>query len=189
MSRQGLLVVLTGPSGVGKGTVRQRVLERVPEARISVSVTTRDPRPTEVDGVDYHFVDHERFVELDAAGELLESAEYAGNLYGTPRSWVEREVAKGSVVILEIEVQGALQVRDARPEALLVFLAPPSLDELARRLEGRGTETAEVAARRLEVARHELAQRERFDVVVFNDDLDRCVDEVVAAIESARVRG
>lgn len=186
--RRGLLVVVAGPSGVGKGTVWSRVLERIPEARFSVSATTRDPRPGEQDGVAYHFVSREQFRELIEAGDLLEWAEYAENLYGTPRSWAQRQVAGGNVVILDIEVQGALQIRDHVPDALLVFLAPPNLEELERRLRGRGTEDDRDVARRLEEARRELDRRTEFDLVVVNDDLERCVDEVVAAIEAARRR-
>ena len=186
MSDHGLLVVLTGPSGVGKGTVRSRVLDRVDDARLSVSVTTRPPRPAEVDGVDYHFVDRGRFEELVEDEAFLEWAEYAGHLYGTPRTWVEEQIADGAVVVLEIEVQGALQVRSATDEALLVFLAPPDMAELRRRLVGRGTEDPAVIERRMAVAHDELAHRDEFDVVVVNDDLERCVDELVERIDDAR---
>lgn len=184
--RRGLLVVIAGPSGVGKGTVWNRVLERLPDARFSISMTTRDPRPGEVDGVDYHFVSREDFRRQIATGELLEWAEYAGNLYGTPRSWAQQQIAGGTVGILDIEVQGALQVRERVSDALLVFLAPPSLEELERRLRGRGTEDDDAVAERLTEARRELDRRTAFDVVIVNDDLDRCVDEVVAAIDAAR---
>ena len=184
--RRGLLVVIAGPSGVGKGTVWNRVIERIPDARFSISSTTRDPRPDEVDGVDYHFISRDEFRRLIETGALLEWAEYAGNLYGTPRSWAQQQIAGGTVGILDIEVQGALQVRKNVADALLVFLAPPSLDELERRLRGRGTEDDRAVHQRLQEARRELDQRTQFDVVVVNDDLDRCVDEVVAAIEAAR---
>lgn len=182
----GLLVVLSGPSGVGKGTVRSRVLDRLPGAALSISVTTRDPRADERDGVDYHFVDDDRFDRLIADDALLEWAEFAGNRYGTPRAPVLRAVAAGGVVLLEIEVQGALQVVDAEPDALTVFLAPPDLDELERRLRGRGTEDEEALHRRLSIARDELAAAARFDTVVVNDDPDRAAAEVTAAIASAR---
>lgn len=184
--RRGLLVVIAGPSGVGKGTVWNRVLERLPDARFSISVTTRDPRPGELDGVDYHFVSREEFRRLIETGQLLEWAEYAGNLYGTPRSWAQQQIAGGTVGILDIEVQGALQVRERVPDALLVFLAPPSLDELERRLRGRGTEDDDAVAQRLTEARRELDRRTAFDIVIVNDDLERCVDEVVAAIDASR---
>jgi guanylate kinase len=185
---RGLLVVIAGPSGVGKGTVWKRVLDRLPDARFSVSATTRAPRPDEVGGVAYHFVTRADFQQLIESGELIEWAEYAGNLYGTPRSWAQAQIAAGHVVILDIEVQGALQIRDTVGDALLIFLAPPDLDELERRLRGRGTEDDEIVERRLDEARRELDQRTAFDVVVVNDDVDRCVGEVVAAIETARQR-
>jgi guanylate kinase len=153
-----------------------------------VSVTTRPPRPGEVDGVDYRFVDDAAFDALVAGGELLEHATYAGHRYGTPRAPVEQAVAAGAAIVLEIEVQGARQVKQAVPDALLVFLRPPSFEVLEARLRGRGTEPDEVVARRLEVARRELAQAEVFDVEVVNDDLGRCVDEVLDAIEQARRR-
>lgn len=184
---RGVLVVIAGPSGVGKGTVHARVLAALDDAVLSVSATTRPPRPGEVDGVAYHFVTEAGFEELVATGALLEWATYAGYRYGTPRGPVEAAVAAGEVVILDIEVQGALQVKDQDPHALLVFLRPPSMDELERRLRGRGTETDEVVTRRLARAREELAAAHRFDVEVVNDDLDACVAEVLGAI--ARTRG
>ncbi|MEX2549722.1 MAG: guanylate kinase [Nitriliruptoraceae bacterium] len=182
----GLLVVIAGPSGVGKGTVHARVRAELGDVFLSVSATTRAPRPGEVDGVDYHFVDRARFEELVADGAFLEWAEYAGNLYGTPRAPVEGAVARGQVVVLDIELQGALQVKEQDPSALLVFLVPPTFEELERRLHARGTEDPVAIARRLERAREELAAGEHFDVEVVNDDLDRCVAEVVATIEARR---
>jgi guanylate kinase len=184
---RGLLVVIAGPSGVGKGTVHTRVRAALPDSVLSVSATTRPARAHEREGVDYRFVDRASFEGMVARGDLLEWAEYAEHLYGTPRAPVETAVADGRIVVLDIEVQGALQVRDQDPDALLVFLSPPSFDELERRLRSRGTEQEESdLARRLEIAHREVAERDRFDVVVVNDDLDRCVDEVVAAIEHAR---
>lgn len=182
----GLLVVIAGPSGVGKGTVHRRVEEALPDAVRSVSVTTRSPRPGESDGVHYHFVDRATFERLVASGALLEWAPYADQLYGTPRDTVESAVERGALVLLDIEVQGALQVKAHHPDALLVFLLPPSLEELEGRLRGRGTEDEATVARRLEVARRELAAAAAFDVQVVNADLDTCVAEVLDHIERAR---
>lgn len=182
----GLLVVLAGPSGVGKGTVRRRVFEELPDARLSVSATTRGARPGEVAGTDYHFVDREDFEGRVQRGELLEWAEYVGNLYGTPLREVVEEIAAGHVVFLDIEVQGALQVKERVPDALMIFLEPPSGGELERRLRGRGTEDDDAVARRLRTAEEEIAQRHRFDRVIVNDDLERCAREVLAAIHEAR---
>lgn len=184
--RHGLLVVIAGPSGVGKGTVHARVRAALPESTLSISVTTRAPRPGERDGVDYRFVDDATFDQLVADGQLLEWARYAGHRYGTPRAPAESAVAAGQVVVLDIELQGALQVKQHHPEALLVLLLPPSFAELERRLRARGTEDPVAIAQRLERAREELAARDRFDVEVVNDDLDACVDQVLAAIEHAR---
>ncbi len=186
MTETGLLVVLAGPSGVGKGTVHRRLREDLADVELSVSVTTRPPRPGEQDGVDYHFVDRPTFEAMAEDGRLLEWAEYAGNLYGTPRVPVDQAVAGGRLVLLEIEVQGALQVIERVPGALTVFLVPPSWEELERRLRDRGTEDEATVARRLETARHELAQRTAFDHQVVNDDLDGCVAEVRRLIEQAR---
>lgn len=182
----GLLVVLAGPSGVGKGTVRERVFDDLSEARLSVSATTRPARPGEEEGVHYHFVDRDGFERLIREDELLEWAEYVGNLYGTPRQQADELVASGKVVFLDIEVQGALQVKQRRPDALLIFLLPPSWEELERRLRDRGTEDDTTVRLRLQTAREELAQQERFDVAIVNDDVDRCAAEVLAAIHEAR---
>jgi len=182
----GLLAVIAGPSGVGKGTVHARARASLPESVLSVSVTTRAPRPGEVDGVDYHFVSPERFQQLIDEDELLEWAEYAGERYGTPRGPVEEAVAAGRIVVLDIELQGALQVKEHDPAALLVFLVPPSFEELERRLRARGTEPEAALQRRLARAREELEAAHQFDVEVVNDDLDRCVEEVLGAIERAR---
>lgn len=185
-SRRGLVVVIAGPSGVGKGSVHRGVRAALPDSALSVSVTTRSARPNEVDGVDYLFVDRPTFEAMVDRGELLEWAEYAGNFYGTPRDPVRELVEAGQVVVLDIEVQGALQVKHHLPEALLVFLVPPSFGELENRLRGRRTEDDEAIARRLRAARQEIDQQEAFDVVVVNDELERCIDEVVQLIEAAR---
>ena len=165
------LTVLAGPSGVGKGTVVKELLAQRPDVWLSVSATTRNPREGEVDGVHYLFWTPEQFDEAIAEGQMLEWAAFAGNRYGTPRVPVEERLAAGVPVLLEIEVQGARQVRVSSPDALLVFLAPPSWEELVRRLAGRGTENPEVVEQRLEAARAELAAEPEFDVTVVNDDV------------------
>jgi guanylate kinase len=187
--RRGILFVSAGPSGVGKGTVVRAVRSRVPDGlTVSVSATTRPPRAGEVDGRDYRFVDRETFARMIADDDLLEWAEVFENLYGTPSSFVEEHLAAGEDVILEIDVQGAAQVRDRAPDAVLVLLRPPSLDELARRLRSRGTESEDRIARRLGEAERELAQASWFDHVVVNDDLERASSQVAAIIEASRAR-
>lgn len=174
------LVVVSGPSGVGKSTVVAAVRELDPTIWLSVSVTTRLPRPGEVDGREYFFVTNEEFDELVRTDGLLEWASYAGNRYGTPRAAVEAKRALGTPVLLEIEVQGARQVRTAVPEALLVFLEPPSWEVLTARLTGRGTEEPAVVERRLEVAREELAAAAEFDRVLVNADVQECARALIA---------
>ena len=175
------LTVLAGPTAAGKGTVASYVRAHFPQVWLSVSVTTRPPRPGEVDGVHYHFVDDEEFDRLVAQGELLEYAVVHGRAkYGTPRAPLERALAQGRAALLEIDLQGARQVRQVLPHALYVFLAPPSWDELVRRLHGRGTETADERAARLQTARQEMAAAEEFDVVVVNDDVRRASAELVS---------
>ncbi|MFN2536593.1 MAG: guanylate kinase [Mycobacteriales bacterium] len=176
----GRLTALAGPSGVGKGSVLAAVRRRHPEIWLSVSVTTRAPRPGETDGVEYHFVDQAEFDRMVAAGELLEHDAHMGASYGTPRAPVERQLAAGGSALLEIDIEGARQVRAAMPDAHLVFLAPPSFDELARRLVGRGTEPPEMVRDRLDRARIEMAAEDEFDVVLVNDDIERAADALVA---------
>jgi len=178
----GRLFVITGPSGVGKGTLIRRLRERMPGLELSVSATTRPPRPGEVNGVDYHFTSDEEFDRLAREGRLLEHATYSGHRYGTPRSEVEPRLAEGRSVVLEIEVQGARQVRQAMPEAIQVFIAPPSPEALRERLQGRGTDRPEEIERRLAVAEEELAARREFGHVVVNDELDRATDELVELV-------
>ena len=173
------LTDLSGPSGVGKGTVVAEVRRRHPQVWVSVSVTTRKPRPGVVDGEHYWFVDDESFDDLMATDNLLEWAEYAGNRYGTPVAPVQEQLTSGSPALLEIELQGARQVRARAPEAQLEFLAPPSGSELGSRLAGRGTEHPEVQERRLALAQAELDAAGEFDVVVVNDDVARAADELV----------
>ncbi|MGB8384126.1 MAG: guanylate kinase [Dermatophilaceae bacterium] len=175
------LTVLAGPTAVGKGTVASYVRTHFPHVWLSVSVTTRAPRPGEVEGEHYHFVDDETFDRLVAQGELLEYAVVHGRAkYGTPRAPVERALAQGKAALLEIDLQGARQVRRVLPDALYVFLAPPSWEELVRRLQGRGTETPDERAARLQTARQELAAAEEFDAVVVNDDVRRASAELVS---------
>jgi guanylate kinase len=178
------LSVLSGPSGVGKGTVVAKVRSMYPHIWVSVSCTTRSPRPGERNGVEYRFVTREQFEGLAADGQLLEHAEYAGNLYGTPRGPVEEHLQAAEPALLEIELQGARQVRNAMPEAFLVFLAPPSWPELERRLTGRGTEDPAQLAARLAQAKVELAAESEFDAVVVNDDVERAAAELVRLIEA-----
>jgi guanylate kinase len=179
--------VIAGPSGVGKGSVVKALRARDPGGlRLSVSATTRPPRPGEVPGVDYVFVDDAEFSRMAEAGELLEWAEVFGNRYGTPRAYVDAELDGGHDVILEIDVQGAQQVRAQAPDALLILLEPPTPDDLAARLRGRGTESEERIATRLEKADWELAQRGSFDHVVVNDDLEHASSQVAAIIDASR---
>jgi guanylate kinase len=179
--------VITGPSGVGKGTLIRALRERLPELELATSATTRRPREGEVDGRDYHFLTSEEFADRADANDFLEHAAYSGNRYGTLRSEVERRLAEGRSVVLEIEVQGARQVRAAMPEAVLVFIAPPSEEALRHRLEGRGTDTPEAIDERLRTAELELAAQQEFKHVVVNDELDRATDELerIVAAEDA----
>lgn len=174
---RGRVVVVAGPTAVGKGTVTRRLLEKHPEVYLSVSATTRDPRPGEVDGIHYFFWSPEQFDDAVENGDMLEWALVHGrNRYGTPRSAVEAARAEGRAVILEIDLEGARQVRASMPDARFVFLAPPSWDVLVERLVGRGTESPEEQERRLETARVEMAAEKEFDVTIVNDDLDEAVD-------------
>jgi guanylate kinase len=173
------IVVITGPSGVGKGTLIKGLLERVPGLQLAVSATTREPRPGEVNGRDYHFLSDEDFDRRVAAGEFVEHAVYAGNRYGTLRSELARP-AQG--IVLELDVQGARQVAEALPESTRVFIEPPSFDDLARRLAGRGADSPEQIERRLAAARAELDARDEFDHRIVNDDLERAVAELTELV-------
>ena len=176
--------VITGPSGVGKGTLIRRLRERVPGLALSTSATTRPPRAGEVDGRDYHFLSRDEFARRADANEFLEHAAYSGNRYGTLRSEVERRLAAGESVVLEIEVQGARQVRAAMPEAVLVFITPPDPAALRRRLEGRGTDDPKAISERLRTAEIELDAQQEFQHVVVNDELERAVDELEAIVRA-----
>jgi guanylate kinase len=175
--------VITGPSGVGKGTLIRGLMEREPRLELSVSATTRVPRPGEQDGVDYHFLTREQFDQAVEQGQFVEHADYAGRSYGTLRRELERRVDAGVPVVLEIEVQGARQVRAAMPEAVQVFIAPPSLPALRARLIGRGTDDQTEVERRLRVAEGELTAQPEFAHVVVNDRLDEALERLVAIVE------
>lgn len=177
----GKLVVLTGPSGVGKGTLLRSLLMNHPEIYLSISATTRSPRPGEEDGKNYYFLERSRFEQMLEAGEFLEWAEFAGNYYGTPRKAIEEQITQGKIVLLEIELQGARQVRQSFPEGLQIFILPPSVEELERRIRDRGQDSPEAISRRLKQAQIELAAAGEFDIQIVNDDLD----EALGAIESA----
>ncbi|MFR9731824.1 guanylate kinase [Saccharopolyspora sp. MS10] len=181
------LTVVSGPSGVGKSSVLAELRQRAPEIYFSVSVTTRRPRAGEVDGAHYHFVSAREFERMAAAGELLEHARYAGNCYGTPRAPVEAALAAGRDAVLEIELQGARQVRRSMPEARLVMLLPPSWEELVQRLTGRGTEDPEVVEARLATAREELAAEPEFDETVVNADVRSATSELIRLVTGRRV--
>jgi guanylate kinase len=184
--KRGLLIVISGPSGVGKDTLIKRLLELDRNLRYSVSCTTRAPRPGEVDGADYTFVSRERFQELIDEGAFLEYATYNGNLYGTLAERVERARADGHDIVLKIEVQGAEQVRKRVPDAILIFVAPPSVNELVRRQEQRNTETTQDMTARRQIAEREMEFSSRYDHVVVNDELERAVAQVLAIIQKAR---
>jgi guanylate kinase len=182
---KGKVLVITGPSGVGKGTLIEQLLDRVPELELSISATTREPREGEVEGRDYFFLSPEEFRRRLEAGEFLEHANYSGNHYGTLRSEVERRLTEGKSVVLEIEVQGARQVRDAEPDAVLIFIAPPDEGVLRKRLEGRGTDSPEAIEQRLRTAEVELGAQPEFPHVVVNDELQESASELEKLVRDA----
>ena len=189
MSERGLLIVFSGPSGVGKGTVRQEIFS-TPDHKFeySVSMTTRAQRPGEVDGKDYFFRSREEFEELIRNGQMLEYAEYVGNYYGTPLTYVNETLDKGIDVFLEIEVQGALQVKKKVPDAGFIFWTPPDLNELQERLVGRGTDSEEVIAQRIERAREEIALMSEYDYAIVNDEVPLAAERVKRVIEAEHFR-
>lgn len=189
MSDRGLLIVFSGPSGVGKGTVRQEIFS-TPDHKFeySVSMTTRAQRPGEVDGKDYFFRSREEFEELIRNGQMLEYAEYVGNYYGTPLTYVNETLDKGIDVFLEIEVQGAFQVKKKVPDAVFIFLTPPDLNELQERLVGRGTDSEEVIAKRIERAREEIALMSEYDYAIVNDEVPLAAERVKRVIEAEHFR-
>ncbi len=188
MSEKGKLIVISGPSGAGKSTVVFKAIEDRKDMCFSISVTTRKPRPGETDGVEYFFVDPDRFKEMVENDELLEHAEYVANFYGTPRRYVEEKLAAGMNVILDIEVQGARQVNEKMPDAVKIFIIPPSLDELRRRLEGRGTDTARAIEARLIRARQEYREADFYDYIIVNDDAEKAAKELNAIITAEGCR-
>lgn len=176
--------MITGPSGVGKGTLIRALREAIPELELSTSATTRAPRAGEEDGIDYHFLDPAEFERRIDAGDFLEHATYSGNRYGTLRSEVEERLGRGVPVVLEIEVQGARQIRESMPEAVQIFIAPPSPEALRERLHGRGTDHPEVIDSRLQVAADELAARGEFPHSIVNDEVDRAAEELATIVRS-----
>lgn len=186
--RKGTLLVLSGSSGVGKSTVIARVLEERPDVYFSVSCTTRAPRPGEVDGVNYYFISREEFQARIERGEFLEYAEYVGNYYGTSMTVIREKLEKGVDVLLDIEVQGAAKVREKLPEAASVFIVPPSFEELANRLRGRGTDSEEKILQRLETARREAREIKNYDYIVVNDTVEHAAREVLAILTAQDCR-
>lgn len=186
MKERGILIVVSGFSGSGKGTLMKELLKQYDNYALSVSATTRTPRPGEVDGREYFFHEIEEFEKMIAKDDLIEYAMYVGNYYGTPKAYVEEQMQAGKDVILEIEIQGAMKIKEQFPESLLLFVTPPSAEELQKRLVGRGTETADVIAQRLSRAYEESEGMDAYDYIVVNDDLDVCAAEVQKFVEAAK---
>ena len=188
MKQKGVLAVVSGFSGAGKGTVLKGLLDKYDNYAFSISATTRDPRPGEENGREYFFVKEDRFEKMIRKDQLIEYARYVNHYYGTPRDYVETRLAEGTDVILEIEIQGALNVKKKYPDAILIFVLPPTAKELERRLTGRGTETAEVIRQRLSRAYEEADGMEMYDYILVNDSVDLCVEELHRLIQSQHLR-
>lgn len=188
MNKNGKLYVFTGPSGTGKGTILSQVLKQDARLFLSVSATTRAPREGEIHGGHYYFLDKQTFENKINNGEFLEYAQYVGNYYGTLEEPVNEQLKNGNDVILEIEVQGAMQIHEKRPDAVMIFVAPPSIEELERRLVGRGTENPEKVAARMKTAEEELKQADKFDYIIVNDDLDCAIADLLAILRAERCR-
>ena len=186
MNKEGILIVVSGFSGAGKGTIMKALLERYDNYALSISATTRNPRPGEEEGKAYFFKTTEEFEKMIAKDDLIEYAMYVGNYYGTPKAYVEEQMQAGKDVILEIEIQGAMKIKEQFPESLLLFVTPPSAKELQKRLVGRGTETADVIAQRLSRAYEESEGMDAYDYIVVNDDLDECAAAVQKYVEAAK---
>ena len=182
MNRQGILIVVSGFSGAGKGTIMKALTERYEGYALSVSATTRSPRPGEEDGKAYFFKSVEEFEQMIADGALIEYARYVSNYYGTPRKFVEESLDQGKNIILEIEVMGAMKIKEQYPDALLIFISAPSIDSLRDRLRGRGTEAEDVILKRLKKATEESADMDKYDYIVINDDLEECIQTVNSVI-------
>ncbi|MBY7143689.1 guanylate kinase [Virgibacillus sp. NKC19-3] len=188
IEEKGILFVLSGPSGVGKGTVRKELFNHKTDLKYSISMTTRDIRPGEADGVDYFYKTKQEFKNLVEQNQLLEYAQYVNNYYGTPRAYVEETLASGHDVFLEIETQGALQVKENFPEGVFIFLFPPSLEELKNRIVDRGTESTELVRNRLKEARNEIKLMDAYDYVVVNDQVELAVKKIQSIIQSEHLK-
>lgn len=187
-NEKGVLFVISGPSGSGKSTVLKQVFAALPRHYFSVSATTRSPRPGEVDGKDYHFITRDEFEKMIREDKLLEHAKYVDNYYGTPSEPIDRNIEEGTDVFLDIEVQGHAQIKAKRPDSVSVFIAPPSLEELEKRLRGRSTDTEEAIAGRLSTARRELAQAGEYDYIVINDKVDIAASEILSIVSAEKCR-
>jgi guanylate kinase len=188
LKKNGVLIVLSGPSGCGKGTVLKEIVSGNDSIRVSVSATTRDPREDEIDGVNYFFKGMEEFKRMIAQNELVEWVEYCGNCYGTPRCYIEESMKNGYDVILEIEIEGAANIKKQYPDSILVFLLPPSFDELMRRIQNRGTESEDIIEKRMAKAKKEVLSAKEYDYLVINDDVEKSKTQIIDIIKSEKLK-